>query len=177
MWVYRPSYAARARAGRPRRMLSRCRVSVQGGVGRSAAPVRAGFLARCSSRRIWRLRFENTLSMTRRMRALRISAGGHLPSWWRSGQISSMWSSSMESWYSRPQKPLSADRVLPTCAAASSRRCRALGRSWGRRGHSRSERLVVGDQHQSYPPDELALRGAVAVAGVAGKFALRCTAG
>ena len=42
-------------------------------------------LARCCSRRIWRLRLENSDSITRRMRALAISVAGRLPSWWRSG--------------------------------------------------------------------------------------------
>jgi hypothetical protein len=59
-----------------------------------------------------------------RMRAFETSPRGRGRGRWRSGVMSWISISSMQSWYSLPQKPLSANGVLPACAAAS---CSASG--------------------------------------------------
>ena len=80
--------------------------------------------------------------------------------------------------YSRPQRPLSAIRVLPGCAVASSRTGSYSLLVGGRRGRSRPaapRRSVINTRRM--PQYALALGGAVAVGGVAGELAAARAAG
>src|SRR3954452_12789409 len=133
-------------------------------------------LAWWSCRPIWRLRVANTDSMTSRMRALAVSAGGRWEGLCLAGVISWMSISCIEDRYSRPARPPSTNSTLPGCAAARSSGVAFLTGLGADEVIADRDALGICQQHQAHAPDELALGRAVAVGGVPGELAVALAA-
>jgi hypothetical protein len=85
--------------------------------------------------------------------------------------------SCIEAWCSRPQKPQSANSVLPASAAASCRAALFLAGLGADEVIADRDTLAIGQQHEAHAPHEPTLGRAIAKARMAGELALGRAAG